>query len=183
LPGGGILRHHWASFFPDGRRILLAGEEKEKPPRSYVQDVSGGAPRPFADEGFRATLVSPDGREIAGTTLEGLQLIYRADGAGRPRFIEGTESGDFLVQWSGDGKTIFVRGSEEQPLTLYRIDLATGRRERWKELAPPDPTGFLEYGSGPRGVRVTPDGQFYAYTFFTNSGTLTLTDVGKDWWK
>ncbi len=68
-------------------------------------------------------------------------------------------------------------------MTLYRITLGSRRRERWKELAPPDLTGFLEYGSGPRGVRVTPDGQFYAYTFFTDSGRLTLWDAGPNWWR
>jgi dipeptidyl aminopeptidase/acylaminoacyl peptidase len=114
---------------------------------------------------MRATIVSPDGLEIAGSTLEGLQLIYRADGEGRPRTIEGAEPGDFLVQWSADGKSIFVRGPEERPLTVYRIDLTTGKRERWKELAPPDMTGVFEYGAGPKGVRITPDGQYHAYTF------------------
>jgi dipeptidyl aminopeptidase/acylaminoacyl peptidase len=183
LPGGGIVQYHWAFFFPDGRRILIVAEEKGKAPRSYLQDVAGGPPRPFADEGMRATLVSPDGREIAGSTLEGLHLIYRADGEGRARSIEGAEPGDFLVQWSADGKSILVRGSEERPLTLYRIDLASGHRERWKELAPPDLAGFLEYHSGPTAARVTPDGRSYAYTFFTELEKLTLTDVGKNWWK
>ena len=112
---------------------------------------------------MRATLVSPDGREIAGTTLEGLHLIYRADGEGRARAIAGAEPGDFLVQWSADGKTIVVRGAETRPLTLYRIDLESGRRERWKELAPPDTAGFVEFEAGPMGVRVTPDLRFYAY--------------------
>jgi Tol biopolymer transport system component len=127
--------------------------------------------------------VSPDGLEIAGSTLEGLHLIYRADGEGRARPIEGAESGDFLVQWSADGKSILVRGSEDRPLTLYRIDLASGHRERWKELAPPDLAGFLEYHTGPTAARVTPDGRFYAYTFFTDLERLTLTDMGKNWWK
>jgi Tol biopolymer transport system component len=184
LPGGGAaVQYHWASFFPDGRRILIAAEEKGKPPRSYIQDVSDGPPRPFAEEGMRATLISPDGREIAGSTLEGLQLIYQADGEGRARAIPGAEPGDFLVQWSADGKSVLVRGTEERPLTLYRIDLASGRRERWKELAPPDLAGFLEYQAGPTAVRVTPDGRAYAYTFFTRHDRLTLADVGKDWWK
>jgi len=183
LPGGGIVQHHWACFFPDGRRIVFAAEEKGKLPRSYIQDLAGGPPRPFADEGMRATLVSPDGREVAGSTLEGLQLIYRADGEGRPRPIEGAEPGDFLVQWSDDGKSIFVRGSEEMPLTLYRLDLVTGHRERWKELAPPDRAGFVDFVSGPRGVRVTPNGQFYAYSFYDDLERLRLTEVGKNWWK
>jgi dipeptidyl aminopeptidase/acylaminoacyl peptidase len=184
LTGGDIQHYHWASFFPDSRRILFAAEEKGKAPRSYIQDLDGGPPKPFAEEGLRATLVSPDGRWIAGSTLEGLHLIYPADGEGRPRPIEGALPEDFLVQWSSDGRAMYVRGGEEQPLVLYRIDLGTGRRERWKELAPPDLAGFLEYGSGPRGIRVTPDGRFYAYTYFTIvTSRLTLTDVGPNWWK
>jgi len=184
LPGGGAsFQYHWASFFPDGRRILIVAQEKGKPPRSYIQDLSGGTPRPFAEEGMRATLVSPDGLEIAGSTLEGLHLIYRADGEGRARAIVGAEPGDFLVAWSGDGKSILVRGAEERPLTLYRIDLASGRRERWKELAPPDLAGFVEYSAGPIGVRVTPDFQFYAYNFYTDLENLKMTELGKSWWK
>jgi hypothetical protein len=127
--------------------------------------------------------VSPDGRAIAASTQDGLHLIYRSDGEGRPRTIEGALPEDLLVQWSADGKAIYVRGGEEKPLTVYRVELPTGRRERWKELAPPDPTGFLEYQAGPAGVRITPDGRFYAYSFFTEQSKLTLTDLGPNWWK
>jgi Tol biopolymer transport system component len=183
LPAGAAVQYHWVSFFPDGQRILIAAQEKGKPPRSYIQDLSGGPPRPFAEEGMRATLVSPDGREIAGSTLDGLHLIYPADGEGRARAIVGAQPGDFLVAWSADGKTIVVRGAETRPLTLYRIDLASGRRERWKELAPPDPAGFVEFGAGPMGVRVTPDLRFYAYSFYSDLENLRMTDLGKSWWK
>ena len=111
--------------------------------------LAGVRRSPSPRRGCRATLVSPDGREIAGTTLEGLQLIYRVDGQGRPRSIEGALPDDFLVQWSADGKSILVRGVEERPLTLYRIDLASGRRERWKELAPPDMAASSSTGPAP----------------------------------
>ncbi|HEY6930478.1 MAG TPA: hypothetical protein VJA66_12445, partial [Thermoanaerobaculia bacterium] len=183
LPVGTPIQYHWASFFPDGKRILIAAQENGKPPRSFIQDLAGGPPRPFAEEGMRATLVSPDGREIAGSTLEGLHLIYPADGEGRARAIAGAEPGDFLIQWSADGKSILVRGSESRPLTLYRIDLASGARERWKELAPPDPAGFVEFEAGPMGVRVTADFRFYAYNFYTDLENLRMTDLGKSWWK
>jgi len=183
LPAGAAVQYHWASFFPDGRRIVFAAQEAGKPPRSYIQDLSGGPPRPFAEEGMRATLVSPDGSEIAGSTLDGLHLIYRADGEGRARAIVGAEPGDFLVQWSADGKSVLVRGAEARPMTLFRIDLASGRRERWKELSPPDMTGFVEFGTGPMGVRVTPDFRFYAYTYYSDLENLRMTDLGKSWWK
>jgi hypothetical protein len=183
LPAGDFLRLRFATFFPNGQRILFAAEDKSGVPRSYIQDLVGGPPKPFGDEGMRAILVSPDGGQVAGTTTKGIHLIYRADGEGRPQPVEGALPDDFLLQWSADGKTIYVRGAEDQPLTLYRLDLATGRRERWKELAPPDPTGFRGYALGPGAVSVTPDGRFYAYTFLTDSGRLVLTEVGANWWK
>ena len=132
---------------------------------------------------MRATLVSPDGQEIAGSTLEGLHMIFPADGEGRARAIPGAEPGDFLIQWSADGKSILVRGAEERPLTVYRVDLASGHRERWKELAPPDPAGLVEFGAGPMGLRVTPDFRFYAYNFYSDLENLRMTELGKSWWK
>ena len=48
LPAGAAVQYHWASFFPDGRRILIAAREKGKLPRTYIQDLSGGPPRPLA---------------------------------------------------------------------------------------------------------------------------------------
>jgi Tol biopolymer transport system component len=183
LPGGAVIQYYWATFFPDSRRILFAAQEKGKALRSYVQDISGGPPRPFAEDGMRAVLVSPDGTEIAGSTLEGLHLIYRADGTGRARAIPGVESADTLVQWSADGKSMLVRGPETQPLTVYRIDLATGVRERWKDLAPLDLAGFVEYSSGPKGVRVTPDFRYYAYSFYSDLENLTTIEIGKSWWR
>jgi Tol biopolymer transport system component len=183
LPGAGIVRYDAASFFPDGKRILIAAEEKGKPPRTYIQDVAGGPPRPFAEEGMRGWLVSPNGQEIAGTTLEGLQLIYRVDGTGRAKPIDGAQPTDQLVQWSADGETMIVRGEEKMPMTLYRIDLATGRRERWKELAPQDLTGFVEFGSATGGLQVTPDLRFYAYNYYSDLETLYQIDVGPSWWK
>ena len=110
-------------------------------------------------------------------------MIYRTDGQGRARFIEGSKPDDLLVQWSADGKSVLVRGSEERPMTLYRIELATGKREHWKDLAPAEMTGFLEFGAGPRGVLITPDGRYYAYTVNSDQERLVLTEIGKDWWK
>ena len=46
------------------------------------------------------------------------------------------------------------------PLRIERFDLATGRRELWKAIAPPDAAG--SYYIGP--VLVTRDGRFWAYS-------------------
>ena len=183
LPRGDFLRVPRAMFFPDGKRILFTAENKSGIPRSYVQDLEGGPPRPIGDEGVRAALVSPDGRSVAGTTVEGRHRIFRTDGEGPSRPIEGALPDDSLLQWGSDGKSIYARGSEPRPLTIYRLDLETGRRERWKELVPADRTGFKAYPSGPGALCLTPDGQFYAYTFLTDSSRLILAEAAPNWWK
>jgi eukaryotic-like serine/threonine-protein kinase len=180
LPTGGRFTYHWAGWFPDGTRIFFAAEEEGRGPRSYIQDVSGGPPRPFGEPGMRATVVSPDGKQIAlSSSVDGENYLCPLDGGGvvsSCRSIPGTEPGDFPVQWSADGGSLFVRGVEGQPLTLYRVDLKTGRRSRWKELVPAESAGFLEYGSGPKAVRVTPDGRSYAYTYWTRITDLYLAE-------
>ena len=149
LPGGGLIVYHWASFFPDGRRILIAAEEKGKMPRTYIQDVAGGPPRSLEEEGMRGVLVSPDGQEIAGSTLEGLQLIYRADGTGRPRHDRGRpadgsarpverrrkvdhrpgsrgDAPDALPHRSRDGKSRALEGaSSSRPDRFRRVRIGT----------------------------------------------------------
>jgi Tol biopolymer transport system component len=185
LPGGGVYLYHWAFFFPDGRRIVLAGEEKDRLPRTYLQDVEGGPPRPFGEEGLRISVVSPDGKWLAGTTLDGRAFLFSADGNGRdPKPIAGVEPGEFLVQWSADGKTVYVRGTEENPLTLYRVDLETGKRALWKQLRPAEEAGFLYFGAGPRtGVRMTPDGRALVYSYWTRQADLYLAEGLQSRWQ
>jgi hypothetical protein len=43
---------------------------------------------------------------------------------------------------------------------IYRVDVATGRKELWKELMPSDPAG-VDWVFG----KVTPDGKPYAYFY------------------
>ena len=51
LPRGAIARYHWASFFPDGRRALVVGNEAGKPLRLWVQELPKGQPTPVGTRG------------------------------------------------------------------------------------------------------------------------------------
>ncbi len=55
-------------FLPDGKRIVINGNEPGHPGRTYVVDVAGGKPVPVTPEGVYATLPSPDGKFLAGET-------------------------------------------------------------------------------------------------------------------
>jgi len=185
LPGGGLL-YRRASFFPDGRRVVFNGDDDKDDTLSYVQDLEGGPPKQLGEPGFWATTPSPDGLSVAGFVRGIGVVVQQADGAGPPRKVAGALGGDFPLQWSADGRTLYLKSSDpEPPLTVYRLDVASGRRELWKRFAPPDLTGFLRYGPRIRGVgyAVTPDGRAYAYTYFTDQSRLTLIEGPRDWWK
>jgi Tol biopolymer transport system component len=187
LPGGSVL-HRRASFFPDGKRIVFTGEDRQTGRQfvgaTYVQDLQGGAPKQVGPAGFIGGVASPDGLSVAGS-LGGI-VVYPADGGGAGRTIAGSLAYDLPIQWSADGRMLYVKADQpEPPLTIYRLDIATGRREIWKRLAPPDITGFLRYGPRMRGAgyAVAPDGRSYVYTYFTDQSRLVLTEVGRNWWK
>ena len=63
LPRGDLETYHSAVWFPDGKSVLISGHEAGKASRCYVQDVSGGLPRPVTPEATANGAVSPDGRE------------------------------------------------------------------------------------------------------------------------
>jgi hypothetical protein len=58
------------------------------------------------------------------------------------------------------------------PVWIDRIEIATGRRQPWKDLMPSDLAGV----AGIRSVVVTPDGKSYAYSFGSAIGSLYLAE-------
>ena len=164
LERGPIESYQSAKFLPDGKRILFAGSEKARRARLYVQDLADGAPRPVTPEGagagFRGIVVSPDGRFATGPAPGSGFARYPVEG-GSPLPIEGLAEGEFPVQWSADGRSLYVYRLSDVPARVFLLDLSTGRRELWKELTPPDPAGTNVIYT----VQIAPDGKAYAYTY------------------
>ncbi len=164
LEPGPIESYQSARFLPDGKRILFAGSEKGRRARLYVQDLAGGAPRPVTAEGagagFHGVVVSADGRFATGPAPGSGFARYPLEG-GSPLPIEGLAEGEFPVQWSADGRSLFVYRIGDVPARIFRLDLSTGRRELWKELTPPDLAGANVIPE----VQITPDGRAYAYYY------------------
>jgi hypothetical protein len=75
--------------------------------------------------------------------------------------IEGLAEGEFPVQWSADGQSLYIFRIGEAPARVYRLDLSTGRRELWKELTPPDLAGTNVILN----VQITPDGKACAFDY------------------
>ena len=154
LTGGGI-RWRTGSYFRDGKRVLLTGEEAGHGRRSYIQQIEGGPPRAVTPEGMVGSLVSPDGRWIIVATSDEKFALFPVEG-GEPRPLPGLLGGDEPIRWGADSESIYVRRNvpESATVQVHRIDLRAGRRELWKELVM-DPSRFFSILP----MVITPDGK------------------------
>jgi len=151
-------------FFPDGRRLLVWGQQGDTPSQLFVVPVGGGAPRPVTPPGWNLWMgqrpVSPDGRSFTAMDRTRANHIFPAD-SGPSRPVPGDSPGDVVLGWTGDSRGLYVFRRGEVPARIFRVDLATGHRQLWKELGPADRTGVaLVYWA-----LIAADGRSYVYVF------------------
>ena len=157
---------HW---FPDGKHLLVMGNLAGGAVRCFVQDVDGGKPRPVTPEGVSYCRVSPDGKLIAasGSKMEQTQL-YRVDG-GAARTIPGLQLGE-SASWTSDPNYLFVSRHEKSSIRVFRLNLVTGQRKLFKEIAVPAGPGVCEMTH----ILFSPDGRAYAYGYIRLLSDLYL---------
>jgi eukaryotic-like serine/threonine-protein kinase len=173
LPRHGIEQYLWATWFPDGRKILFVGEEAGHKPRCYIQGIDGGEPVPVTPEGVVETYnlrVSSDGKSLLIQDKSGRLSIYSLE-TGTSRVIPGMETGDAVAGWSLDGQSLYVYRLKSLPFQIFRINLLTGKKERWKEITPSDATGVVSSR-----ILFTPDGKGYVYDVVHYTSSLYLCD-------
>ena len=68
---------------------------------------------------------------------------------------------DVPIQWTADGRRLFVFDPGELPARVFSIDVERGERRLVLEVEPRDPVGV----SGVDHVVITRDGQSYAYSY------------------
>jgi Tol biopolymer transport system component len=153
-----------ATFFPDGRRILVAGNEPGRGIRLYVQDLPDGKPRAITPEGVSTNRtispVSPDGKLVAAYGPDGKFALYPTE-PGEPRPVPGVAAEDVPLRWTADGRSLYVSRLSAPPGKIELLDVATGRRTPWREFRPPDPAGILQVGP----IVVAPDGSSFVYSY------------------
>ena len=162
-----------ARWFPDGTHLLFSADEPGKGVRLYVQDVNGGPAKAITEEGVNASLfsISPDGKQVALVTPDQKPAILTLE-SGEIRPIPGLEVGEAPVTWTSDGRSLFVYRLGEVPATVSRLDLATGHKQLWKKLVPPDVSGVTDISS----VLITTDGNNYVYEYGRTLSDLYLVN-------
>jgi dipeptidyl aminopeptidase/acylaminoacyl peptidase len=162
-----ILEGRW---LPDGLHVLVVGTDPDGSTCLKQIGFEGGPARtvvtrlelrPAVARNTRLlSSVSPDGRFVAAATASGEITVLSLDG-GEPRPLPGTGPNDLPVQWSADGRRVFLLDPSQLPARVYAVEVASGKRELWREIHPPDRAGV----AGVEAVALTPDATAYVYSY------------------
>src|SRR5262249_6831193 len=142
-----IASYQFASWLPDDQHFVFAGSTPDHAARLYVQDIEGGKPRIFPLEGIDVSdvgggvTVSPDGKQVALMSFNDEIFIYPMEG-GTAQKVAGHRTGDVPIQWSEDGKALYLYREGEGKFQIYRHDIHAGKSTLFKELKPSDLAGI-----------------------------------------
>jgi Tol biopolymer transport system component len=175
LKGTALTYRGWGSWFPDSRRIFFMAQAKNGPPRAYMQDTNDGDPVQIGPLGIRNPTVAPDGRTVAALTERGPVLFTIGVDDLQP--CRGLDALDVPIGWSSDGRALFFTRARGSTVEIHRLEVSSGRERLLWSLAHQDAAGALIPGGGPGGgIRLTPDGKYYAYSFIRSLSDLYLVE-------
>ncbi|HME34688.1 MAG TPA: protein kinase [Candidatus Sulfotelmatobacter sp.] len=151
--------HFNLAWMPDSKSVIYSAAEPGHAPRSYMLDIQGGAPRALTPENSAGSLISPDGKFLLAMDGNRQRWLYPTAG-GDPQKVEvAFNPNERAMGFSADGKSLLLR-TVTIPVQITRVDLATGKREPWKQIVPADPAGVQSIPV----IKFSADGKSYAYS-------------------
>lgn len=150
-----------ASWFPDGKRLLLRTAEKVGlQPRAWIYDMESGQSRALTPEGIQNAILSSDAKFAVARCLDDGFCTYKIPD-GEVQRINGLQKGDIVINAALDPQWFYVSGPSALPRKIDLVNIITGEHKPWKEISPPDLAGVIP----PINIRITPDGKSYVYTY------------------
>jgi Tol biopolymer transport system component len=167
------LYHSWARWLPDSQGIVFTAKQEGHGARIFVQKSINGAATPVSPEGVDPLVMAlaPDGSQVAGVGPDGKAYLYSLTG-GPTKAVSGFLPSEQPIEWSADGKSLYVYQPGEFPAKVYQLDLTTGKRILWRSLAPADPAGVSQIGP----IVMTPNGSSYIYGYHRTLSDLYLVE-------
>ena len=144
--------------------MILATRRGDEPLRLYSIPLDGtGAPTPLTPVDLPLSpsghLVSADGTRILAKPAAGAAVLIDV-ASGRVAPAPGLDGDDLPLGWATGGRHVFVQAERTVPSPIYRVDLGSGEREPWTDLAPPDHAGIFKVDR----VQLSTDGMFQIYS-------------------
>ena len=168
-----------AGWLPDGKGIVFTAKTGDES-AAYLQDLDGGNPRRIASAvafmpGTAAPLrVSPDGKWFTGPQIDGPPVLVPVDG-GEPRFLPMLTADDRPLNWSVDGKALFLERAvpdKRWAMSIVRYDLTTSQITTVRQIEPSDLAGIWNRPW----CLITPDGQAIVYVINRHLSDLYLVE-------
>jgi len=147
VPMGPLESCIGAGWFPDGKTLLLRGNEPGKPTRTYQAPFPGGTPQLLLEsdltpQGFRGSRGgSRSGSCLLATEANGAWRRFDINGPASP--VPYLKAEDTLLRCDREGRWAIVSDDTVIPARVYQVDLVTGARKTIAELAPADRVGLL----------------------------------------
>ena len=158
VPIGNIEPADRVAFTPDGRNLVIVGNAPGHPQRTYLCNLTTGQIRPLTPEG------------VTGMWNDGVSVIARRKfypfSGGPPKPIPSLQPDERIARF--DGKSVWTNTDK----AIFRIDLATGRRETITDYGSRTPQQALFSGV----PVLAADGRAYAYTYVTVTSDLYLVE-------
>ena len=150
-----------AALLPDGKNLCVFGAEAGHQERIWLADLSGSTPRAISPDGVTGIYpwVTADGR-YGIARFKGATMLYPLAG-GQPRTMTGIRADEWIAALSPSSAEAFVFETYEVPPRVFEVDLRTGARTLFRELAASDRSGT---GLHWLNLHMTPDGRTYVYT-------------------
>jgi WD40 repeat protein len=164
LPNSDEIVVDLTRWLPDGKHLVVFGPTPKAPSRGYVQALDGTPPKPFTPPGVEvvkwwATPVSPDGSRVIARGLDGTMAAYPVAG-GNPEPLAHLAPDALPIEYTADGKAVFVGHRTATGWSVRRYDLATGHETPWKDIVANDLAG-LRLSQ----IYITPDGRSYVHSY------------------
>lgn len=156
---GADARLVYAGWFPDGRFIFYTVVLPNHEYRVYKLAIDGGTPQPIISEDRVGVLITPDGKSLLARDTQRQYWFYPTSGGQAQKLNFVVNPGETIVRFIDGGKSLLIR-DRNLPLQITRIDIATGRRDPWKQIVPADLAGVQSIPS----VQFSADGKSYAYS-------------------
>ena len=165
------IEPRWAAWFPDGQRILLDAVQSGQGSGLYITDVNGSTPKLVSSGSTPFAAVAPDGHSFFAL-LNGAWVVRPVpEGPAKP--IPGIQAPEQPIAWTTDTKHVFTQLPSATGLTIYKIDVDSGRRELWQVVKPKEQVGLSPI-INPTGI--TSDGRWITFTYGTLLGQLYRSD-------
>jgi Tol biopolymer transport system component len=165
--------HYFSDWLPDGKSVVFTAAEPGHERRVYVQDIDApsSAPRPVTPEGTFGSLVTPDGKWVLATDAHHQRWLFPIAGGEPQKLSFDIPPGETVLSFFDNGKSLLLR-TRALPLKITRVDLATGKREPFKEIVPADPAGAQSIPY----IKLSADGKSYAYSLGRQLSDLYVVD-------